>query len=272
MDGMIKVFESNEFGTVRTDMDESGKVLFCASDVATALGYAKPRNAIAAHCKGALKRGILTTGGMQEMTFIPESDVYRLAFSSKLPNAERFTDWVTETVLPSIRQTGGYIAGQESMSDTELMAKALLVAQKQIEERTRQLEEANGKIQTMLPKAELADAISGSPDGILVKQMAHLLTQNGFITGQNRLFSRMRLDGYLCSARGTRFNMPTQDSVERGLMTTRETHFTDKAGVTRIEFVTLITPKGQRYFLRRYAHVVLSDEEIRHMLAEEIAQ
>ena len=103
-------------------------MLFCGSDVAKALGYAKPQNAIAIHCKGALKRGIPTSGGIQEMSFIPESDLYRLVFSSKLPNAERFTDWVTEEVLPSIRRNGGYIAGQEQMSPEELMARALDVA------------------------------------------------------------------------------------------------------------------------------------------------
>ena len=104
----IQIFSNPDFGSVRT-LEENGVILFCGADVAKALGYAKPQNALATHCKGALKRGILTAGGEQEMSFIPESDLYRLVFSSKLPTAEKFTDWVTETVLPSIRKTGSYM-------------------------------------------------------------------------------------------------------------------------------------------------------------------
>lgn len=105
MNNEIQLFNNQEFGEVRT-IDENGTVLFCGADVARALGYAKPQNAIDRHCKGALKRGIPTNGGTQEMTFIPESDLYRLVFSSKLPSAERFTDWVTAEILPSIRKHG----------------------------------------------------------------------------------------------------------------------------------------------------------------------
>ena len=105
----LTTFSNPEFGTVRTLEEDNGTVLFCASDVAKALGYAVPRKAILDHCKGVLKRNTLTPGGEQEMSFIPESDLYRLVFSSKLPTAEKFTDWVTSEVLPSIRKTGGYM-------------------------------------------------------------------------------------------------------------------------------------------------------------------
>ena len=105
----LTTFTNPEFGTVRTLEEDNGTVLFCASDVAKALGYAVPRKAILDHCKGVLKRNTLTPGGEQEMSFIPESDLYRLVFSSKLPTAEKFTDWVTSEVLPSIRKTGGYM-------------------------------------------------------------------------------------------------------------------------------------------------------------------
>ena len=154
----IQIFNNPDFGEVRT-LEENGKVLFCGSDVAKALGYAKPQNAIAIHCKGALKRGIPTSGGIQEMSFIPESDLYRLVFSSKLPNAERFTDWVTEEVLPSIRKNGGYIAGQEQMSPEELMARALDVAHNII--RRLETENANLTVKNaiMAPKADYFDQL-----------------------------------------------------------------------------------------------------------------
>lgn len=115
----LRIFEKSEFGQVRT-LEENGAVLFCGMDVAKALGYAVPRKALFDHCKGVLKRNTLTNGGEQEMSFIPESDLYRLAFRSKLPTAEKFTDWVTMEVLPTIRKTGGYVNNEELFLDTYL--------------------------------------------------------------------------------------------------------------------------------------------------------
>ena len=154
----LKIFTNPDFGEVRT-LEENGSVLFCGSDVAVALGYAKPRNAIGTHCKGALKRGILTAGGNQEMTFIPEGDVYRLIVRSKLPGAEQFERWVFDEVLPSIRKNGGYIAGQEAMTAEELMAKALLVAKKTIEEKEAELSRKQVENAIMAPKADYFDEL-----------------------------------------------------------------------------------------------------------------
>ena len=265
MDNMIKVFESNEFGTVRTDIDENGKVLFCAKDVATALGYKDTINAVKSHCKGVVKRHLLSAGGSQLSSFISESDVYRLAFSSKLPNAERFTDWVTEVVLPSIRQTGGYIAGEESYTEDELVAKAFLVVQAKLEQREQRIAELTEQNKLLLPKAEFADAISGSKGCITVKQMAHLLTQNGYPIGQNRLYARLRIDNYLCYD-GTRRNLPKQNYIERGLFEVKEVKRVSKFSDDKIGFITLITPKGQKFFLRKYANKILSDEELKTMI------
>ena len=117
---MLTVFESAQFGSIRT-LTEDGKVLFCGNDVARALGYNNPRDALQKHCKGVVKRdGVSYTTNQYgviseqhtEMNFNPESDLYRLAFQSKLPGAVRFTDWVTEEVLPSIRRTGGYLPAE----------------------------------------------------------------------------------------------------------------------------------------------------------------
>ena len=104
----IQVFNNPEFGSVRT-LDENGAVLFCASDVATSLGYVRPNDAVATHCRAAVKRRTPISGKMQEINFIPESDLYRLVFRSKLPAAEKFTEWVTSEVLPSIRKHGAYM-------------------------------------------------------------------------------------------------------------------------------------------------------------------
>ena len=130
----IQLFNNPEFGEIRTLETTNGDVLFCGIDVATALGYAKPNNAISAHCRCALKQGVphpQSPDKTIEMTFIPESDVYRLAFSSKLESAERFTDWVTEEVLPAIRKHGSYTVPladptkERRLDIQEMNAKAL---------------------------------------------------------------------------------------------------------------------------------------------------
>ena len=113
----LQVFSNENFGEIRT-LEENGRPLFCGSDVARALGYAKPQNAIATHCKGALKRGIPTKSGNQEMLMLPEGDVYRLITHSKLPAAEKFEHWVFDEVLPSIRKHGAYELPTDQVKQT----------------------------------------------------------------------------------------------------------------------------------------------------------
>lgn len=147
----IQIFNNSEFGTVRT-LEENGVVLFCGSDVAKALGYSIPRKALYDHCKGVLKRNILTSGGKQEANFIPESDLYRLVFSSKLPTAERFTDWVTQEVLPSIRKHGAYQA-QPPMSPAQLIAaqaQVLVDMEQKMLAIENQQQELSNKVDTAL--------------------------------------------------------------------------------------------------------------------------
>lgn len=154
----LQVFSNPDFGTIRT-LEENGSVLFCGTDVAKALGYTNPSKALSDHCKGITKRYTPTAGGMQEMSFIPESDLYRLVFRSKLPNAEKFTDWVVEEVLPSIRKNGGYIAGQETMSDDELMARALATANRILADREARLAQVTVQNAIMQPKADYFDEL-----------------------------------------------------------------------------------------------------------------
>lgn len=146
----LQIFNHPDFGQVRT-YEENGRVLFCGVDVAFTLGYSKPRNALAQHCRGALKRGVQTNGGMQEMIFIPESDLYRLVFGSKLPTAEKFTDWVTEEVLPSIRQKGSYSV--PAMSPAQLIAaqaQLLVDMEKRMDEMQGQTRALEAKVDTAM--------------------------------------------------------------------------------------------------------------------------
>ena len=135
----LQLFENPEFGKIRT-LEEDGKVLFCGKDVAKALGYAVPRKALFDHCKGVLKRNALTEGGEQEMSFIPESDVYRLITHSKLETAQRFEAWVFEEVLPAIRKTGGYQLAP-AMSQQQKQLDALQKIQFILDVQAKKMEE-----------------------------------------------------------------------------------------------------------------------------------
>lgn len=164
----MQIFRSPDFGEVRT-VEENGAVLFCGSDIAKALGYAKPQNALNAHCRGALKRGIgVQTGtkadgtpAMQEveMLFITEGDIYRLAARSKLPGAEAFERWIFDEVIPSVRKNGGYLMGQDTMSADELMARALMVAQKTLADREARISVLTVQNAILAPKAEYFDEL-----------------------------------------------------------------------------------------------------------------
>lgn len=247
----IQIFNNPEFGTVRT-LDDNGTVLFCATDVAKALGYAVPRKAILDHCKGVLKRNTLTNGGEQEMSFIPESDLYRLVFSSKLPTAEKFTDWVTGEVLPSIRKHGAYMTPQTLQAailnpDTMIQLCQQLKAE---QDRNAVLSAANAEL---TPKGIFADAVSASEKSILVGELAKLLCQNGVQIGQNRLFVWMRKNGFLIrDPKRSDYNMPTQRSVEMGLFSIKETTVVHSDGHTSINKTPKVTGKGQIYFVNLF--------------------
>ena len=245
----IQIFNNPDFGEVRT-MEENGAVLFCGSDVAKALGYSNPSKALSDHCKGVTKRYTPTNSGTQEMSFIPESDLYRLVFSSKLPTAEKFTDWVTSEVLPTIRRHGMYATPdtvEKMLADPDTTIK-LLETIKQ-ERAARMALEA--KAEADKPKVLFADAVSASHTSILVGDLAKLLRQNGVEIGQNRLFSFLREKGYLCS-QGERYNLPTQRSMDRGWFQVKETTINQPNGSVRITRTVKVTGKGQQYFINLF--------------------
>ena len=136
---------------------EGSKTLFCGSDAAKALGYKSPKDAVSAHCKGAVKRRTPTNGGIQEMLFITEGDLCRLAAKSELPGADEFEHWIFDEVIPAVLRNGGYVMGQESMTPEELMAAALIMAQKTIENQKTRLSSLTVENQIMKPKADYFD-------------------------------------------------------------------------------------------------------------------
>lgn len=246
----LQIFNSKDFGQIRT-VEINGKLYFVANDVARALGYKRPADAVTAHCKGSVKHRCLTDGGEQELKVIPEGDIYRLTTRSKLPSAEKFERWVFDEVIPSIRTNGGYIAGQETLSDDDLMAKAILVAQKKIKERDQIIEQQKQKIEADRPKTIFADAVSASHTSILIGDLAKLICQNGYQIGQKRLFQWMRDNGYLMVSGSSR-NMPKQKYVEQGLFEIKESNVQNPDGSVRITRTTKVSGKGQLYFVNKF--------------------
>ncbi|OUP18419.1 hypothetical protein B5F29_11510 [Lachnoclostridium sp. An196] len=244
----LQIFNNPEFGEIRT-ISENGAVLFCGSDVARALGYTNPSKALTDHCKGDLtKRYPITDtlGRSQEAIFIPESDLYRLIFRSKLPSAERFTDWVTAEVLPSIRKNGGYIAQQETLSPEELMAKALMVAQQTIADREARIQAQAAEIsaltvdkQIMQPKAEYFDDLV---DRNLLTNFTEAAKQIG--VKRKALIGFMVDHGYLY--RDKKGNLlPYANKKSDGLFDVKQST-NQKTGWAGCQ--TLLTPKGVETF------------------------
>jgi prophage antirepressor-like protein len=178
---MIQIYENKEFGSVRT-VEENGKIMFCGSDIAKALGYAKPNNAIATHCKGyTLKQGTPHPQSMSktiEMTFITEGDVYRLIAHSKLPNAQKFESWVFDEVLPSIRKHGAYMTPmtvEEMLLNPDAMIE-LLKELKAEREQIKQLEMTTAvqqqQISELKPKASYYDVVLNCKDLMSITKIA----------------------------------------------------------------------------------------------------
>ena len=233
-------FKGNPVTTVTTS---EGAVLFCAKHVATALGYTNTNKAIKDHCKGITNRYPLeTAGGIQQMVFITEGDVYRLIASSKLPSAVEFEHWLFDEVVPQIRRTGGYIPQAESPEET--MARAVLIAQKTIEDQKKQLE-------AQRPKVLFADAVSASKTDILVGKLAKILKGNGIDMGGTRLFAWLRENGWLMKTGSSR-NMPTQKSMELGLFRIKETEITHSDGHITVNKTPKVTGKGQSFFVNLF--------------------
>lgn len=249
----LQIFKSPEFGQVRTVMI-GGEPWLVGKDIATALGYTNTRKALNDHVddedKGVTKCD--TLGGAQEMTIINESGLYSLVLSSKLPTAKKFKHWITSEVLPAIRKTGGYIANTETMTDAEIMSKALLIAKQTIESREQRIHSLEAETERMKPKEIFADAVSASNSSILIGDLAKILHGNGIKIGRGRLFAWMREHGFLIKQKGTSYNMPTQRAMELGLFRVKEGSYVDGKGNNIITKTTKVTGKGQQYFINKF--------------------
>lgn len=233
----ISTFNDSEFGEIRTIQKED-KVLFCGSDIARALGYARPADAISAHCKGVCVLPTPSAGGVQNTKFITEGDIYRLIAHSKLPSAERFERWVFDEILPSIRKHGAYMTEdvlEQALASPDFLIE-LATRLKTEKAKNAQLTVSN---QIMQPKAEYFDMLVDRNLLTGIRDTAKELgvRQNDFV--------RFLLDkGYLFRTKKGKLR-PYATYVDSGFFEMKE-FVNDKTGYTDTQ--TMITPKGKETF------------------------
>ncbi len=244
----LKLFQSPIFGQVRTIV-VNGQVLFAATDVARCLGYSNPQKAIRDHCKsaGVNEMDTPTNGGIQKVKFITKGNVVRLVASSELPQAEKVESWIFDEVIPTVLETGGYIATKADDTPEEIMARALTIAQATLEkreERLKQLEADNqqkeAKIAKLQPKADFADAAFITDDKVDIGMAAKIL-KLGF--GRNTLFQKLRQVGVFFSNR----NEPKQRFVNAGYFEMKEKFIERNSHPGFVVTKILVTQKGLAY-------------------------
>ena len=225
MSNELQVFHYMEEHEVRTTVID-GMPYFVGKDVALALGYKNPQEAIREHVdledKGVSE--ILTPGGKQKMPVINESGVYSLIFASHLPTAKQFKHWVTSEVLPSIRKSGMYVS-PELVSRCEALERKVASMEAKVDER--------------YALSVLGETVMSQAGAISFQEGAGFLSQHGVEIGQNRLYRYCRENKLLCSRKGRQWNKPTQKAMDAGLFNP------EVSG--GFKAVTLITPKGLKY-------------------------
>ncbi|EEI83542.1 phage antirepressor Ant [Anaerococcus tetradius] len=254
----LKIFDNEEFGQVRTSIIDD-EPYFALNDVCRVLEIANPRN-VKARLNGDgvhTMDGVDSLGRRTDVTMISESNLYKLVFQSRKPEAERFADWVTSEVLPSIRKHGAYMTDgviERTLTDPDYLI--MLATNLKEEKAKRALAEA--QIERNKPKVLFADTVSASSRSCLMGELAKMISQEAIRQGrinekigQNKLFSWMRNNGYLCKS-GERKNQPLQQYVEQGLFEMKKGSYVDSKGANVITTTTKVTGKGQIYFINKF--------------------
>ena len=237
----LRIFKDKTFGEIRW-IKVNNKDYAVGIDIAKALGYKKPNDAISRHCRGAVKHGVGVVTGKRkdgtdatqnvEMSLIPEGDIFRLAAKSELPGAEKFEAWIFDEVLPCIRKTGMY-ATEELLDNPDLLIAA---AVKLKEERAARLE-AENKVKLLEPKGQFYDDVAGSKGSVEMGHVAKVLGIRGM--GRNNLFSLLR-DKKIFD----RNNIPYQQYVDLGYFRVLEQKYSVPNGETKINIKTMVFQKG----------------------------
>lgn len=247
----LKVFNNLEFGAIRV-FERENTPWFVGKDVADILGYQNGSRDINRHVDEEDRHKVMFFDGNQdkETIIINESGLYSLILSSKMPNAKKFKHWVTSEVLPTIRKHGAYMT-EETIEKAITSPDFLIKLATNLKEEKEKRLAAERQIEADRPKVTFANAVNVSKDGMLIGMLAKLLHQNDVDIGQKRLFQWMRDNGYLMKSGADR-NMPTQKARELGLFKVKERAIDNPDGSVRLTRTTLVTGKGQEYFINKF--------------------
>lgn len=242
-------YEGKEIRTIQ----RNGETWWVLKDVCGVLGLSNARMIADRLDEDDVSLAYVTDsmGRRQQTNIVNESGLYNVILRSDKPEAKKFKRWVTHEVLPQIRRHGAYITTsklEEIMNDPDSWIKLLTALKEERQEKAQlQLQAAQDK-----PKVVFADAVSASDGTILIGELAKILKGNGIEIGQNRLFERLRQDGFLIKRKGTDYNAPTQKAMELGLFKVKETAITHSDGHVTISKTTKVTGKGQQYFVNYF--------------------
>lgn len=245
----LQVFNNAMFGNVRIILQDN-EPWFVAKDVCDCLEINNSRQTLSRLDDDEKNTVILNDGtaGNPEKSIVNEYGLYSLVLSSRKPEAKEFKRWITHDVLPSLRKYGTY-----SLNIPRTLPDALKAYASEIEAHNQ----TKALLEEQKPKVLFADAVSTSDTDILIGDLAKLLNQNGHSIGQNRLFERLRNEGFLISRKGSSYNSPTQRAMEMGLFRVKETAITHSDGRVSLNKTPKVTGKGQLYFINRYAGMEL---------------
>ena len=197
------------------------------------------------------ERSMFNIGRQGNTNIINEPGLYKVILRSDKPEAKNFMNWVTHEVLPAIRRHGAYISSgklEELMQSPDTWVKLIRTLQQERREKTM----LKAKIKKDKAKVTFATAVEASKDGILIRELAKILKGNGVNVGQNRLFTKLRKDGFLIRQEGSDYNSPTQKAMELGLFKIKETAFTEPDGKITLRRTAKVTGKGQSYFVNYF--------------------
>lgn len=251
MNNQLQIFNNDMFGNIR-GLEINGECWLVGKDVTNILEYQNGSRDIARHVDEEDKSTVAINDGSQNrnMVVINESGLYSLILRSDMPRAKEFKRWVTSEVLPQIRKTGGYIPIEAEMSEAEIMARALQISQRTIEQKDKLLKEK--EVELVATKGELEDKnrfigqISASKTSMLVRDVAHLVTKNNIKIGEKRLWMKLREWGLIFKES----TKPKQRALEQGLFEVSQFAIQTNHGVTT-KATTRVTAKGQVYIINR---------------------
>lgn len=256
-----KIFKHSLFGDLPV-LVINGIEWFGATEAAKALGFSNPHKAIDHHVEDedCTVHTVLTDGGKQNKKFINESGLYSLIFGAARQGnnpeikakAKQFKRWVTSEVLPSIRQHGGYLTPTK-IEEVLLNPDTIIDLAQRLKQANEEKAKLAAQIEANKPKVLFAESVAASKTSVLIGDLAKILKQNGYETGQKRLFAQLRDEGYLIKRKGSDYNMPTQRAMEMGLFEIKETVITHSDGHISINKTPKVTGKGQIYFINKYA-------------------